>query len=457
MRVTTIGRYAPEPGTVVEWRAAPAALAAMAEQPRHPAPPSFNQRLHMDAVAGQDVGTWLAFAFDLPGRADLDVLEAAFTHWIRRHETLRSAFGAPRGGGADGVERRVLPAARLRLVRSEAGHFGTSARLAAHLRRGFDRRCRPLSWPSYLPGAIVRPHRTTVFCGFDHCDVDGYSLALAVHELYEIHQAISHGRPVELPETGSFVDYCAREWAPRPPPGRDQVRPWRELLRSGDGALPSFPLDLGVRAGRPERQLTECRRLMDGPAAAMFEEVCRAGGGSVFTGLLASAGLAARRLGGVTDGFRLVTPLHTRTDPRWRTAVGWFIQAAPIAFDVDAAGGFPQVLTAAHRAFREALATAEVPLPAALAAVGGIRRTRNDVFMLSYIDYRRFPGAERYPGIDPWHISNETIADDAQFWVSRTADGLFLRVRGPDTPIARANLSAYLAAWTDVLTSVKPG
>ncbi|RCV51959.1 condensation domain-containing protein [Marinitenerispora sediminis] len=463
MRVTTIGRYTPEPGTLVEWRAAPAAVAAVAKLPRHPAPPSFNQRFHLETAvrgaAGRDAGTWLAFAFDLPGRADIDVLEAVLVHWIRRHETLRSGFSVPEGGGPDDVERRVLPPERVALVRSEAGRFDSARHLAAHLRRRFDEECRPLSWPSYLPGAIVRPDRTTLFCGFDHCDVDGYSLALAVHELGEIHQALSRGRPVELPETGSFVEYCAEERSPVPAPARDDpaMRPWRELARACGGAPPAFPLDLGVPPGQVRPQLSECRRLLDAPATADLEEACRAAGGSLFTGLLAAAGLAARRLGAAADGFRLLTPLHTRTDPRWRAAVGWFTRVAPIAFDVDVEERFPETLAAAHQAFRAALATVAVPFPAVLAALeGGLTRTRDDVFMLSYIDYRRFPGADRYPDCDPWHISNETVADDAQFWVSRTRDGLFLRARCPDTPLARANLSAYLAEWCGVLASARP-
>ena len=113
MRVTTTSGFRPPPGVLVEWAAAPSA--AFAE---HPAPPSMNQRFHLES----GVSTWLAFSFRDPRVLDLDTLGAAFAAWIRRHETLRSRFR--RDGGQ--VRRDVLPDDGFSLYRKNVGAFTTS-------------------------------------------------------------------------------------------------------------------------------------------------------------------------------------------------------------------------------------------------------------------------------------------------------------------------------------------
>jgi hypothetical protein len=138
---------------------------------------------------------------------DTDALRAALEGWVRRHETLRSGFRAhPGRGETDGVERFVLPAEKVELVARDAGECTGSDELRERLTRRLDETCRPLSWPSYLFTTILRPGGATVFCGFDHCHVDGYSLAIAVHEIRESYRAYAIGsarEPDRLPEAGS--------------------------------------------------------------------------------------------------------------------------------------------------------------------------------------------------------------------------------------------------------------
>ncbi|GAB3496906.1 condensation domain-containing protein [Amycolatopsis cihanbeyliensis] len=438
MRVTTIEHYTPEPGEVIEWSATPATRAAVTTAARSPIPPSFNQRFHFETARRRDPGpgTWLALAFDLPGRVDPAVLHDVFEYWLRRHETLRSGFHARTGE----IERFVLPPERVALDREHLGEFPTADGLRAHLRGRLDAVCRPTrDWPSSLLAAILRPDRSTVFCGFDHRDVDGYSLAIAVHELQELYRPGS----AELPEPGSFLDFCAAEQAdPVPDPEHEVVRAWDEFLAACGGTPPAFPLELGVEPGQPVAQAADCRPLLDAGGAAEFERACRALGGSMFTGVLTATGLAARRLG-AGGVVRLLTPMHTRTDPRWENAIGWLTTVAPMALDVRS-GRFSSALPLVHREFREALDLGRVRAPLVLAALGPrFRRGSDDVFMVSYTDYRRFPGSARHVEANAQHISNVTVADDAQFWVSRTHEGLFLRSRYPGTDLATRQVTAF--------------
>ncbi|WP_158890593.1 condensation domain-containing protein [Amycolatopsis anabasis] len=434
MRFSTLDRLPVEPGRVVEFTPARSTLAAADRAAPSPVPPSFNQRFHLETARRQGPGHWLACAFDLPGPVDVEALRSAFVRWVRRHETLRSGFRAG--------ERFVVAPEDFDLVAADPVPAPDPRAL---LRERIGAVCDPLSWPSSLFTVVLHARGGTVFCAFDHCDADGYSLALAVHELRELY------RGAELPPVGSFVDYCAGEQASEVPPDRRAAATarWSEFLTACGGTSPAFPLALGVTPGQRPPQRMRCQQVLDARGAAAFERECRAAGGSVFAGVLAALAGAVHRLGG-GEQVRVCAPLHTRNEPRWEHAIGWFTTVAPLELKVHS--GFADTVRDARAAFREALAYADVPVPVALSGVD-FRRDRDDVFMLSYIDYRRFPGAEHHVPAAAYHLSSVTTADDAQFWVSRTDEGLFLRARHPATAVADRTIESFADAFAEVLTS----
>ncbi|MEU6131068.1 condensation domain-containing protein [Saccharopolyspora sp. NPDC047091] len=474
MHVTTTSAFDPPPGEVVEWTAFPA--------PGHEftpseVPPSLNQRFHLDGIAAGGAPHWLACAFDLPGERDTAALAEAFGRWVRRHPGLLSRF-TERGGE---IGRAVLDPDAVALHREDAGEFRTSAAVRAHLARRFAEQCHPLRWPPFLLGAIRHERGMTVFAAFDHSCADAQSMAVAAHEIQVLYRAAARGEEAALPAVGDFVAHCAAEHAAvaaarvdavrtTPEPGWDApglevlgappapigehpaVTYWRDFLLDCGGTTPAFPLELGVRPGEPVPQRSTTDRLLDAESADAFDAACRSAAGSVFTGLLAAAGLALRDLG-AEDRIGLLVPLHTRREPRWRHAVGWFTTNAPIAFNV-VDSRFAETHTHAKVAFREALGTLGVPLPTVLAAVADdYERVRRDIFMLSYVDYRGMPVSLEFPESRPRHISSETVADDVQLWVSRTADGLFLRTRLPGTPEAEAAVRGFRARLVAALTA----
>lgn len=427
MRVTTASRFRPPPGVLVEWTAAP--VAGFEE---HPAPASMNQRFHLGATDP----TWLAFSFRDPRVLDLDVLRAAFAAWIRRHETLRSRFRIEDGD----IRRDVLPPDGFSLHRKDVGTFTASGELRDHVTGRFEQQCRPVGWPPYLMGAILGVHGTTVFGGFDHAHVDAHSIAIAVHEIQVLYHALSTGEPDGLSEVGSFVDRCSDEAREPADPADPAVGVWRDFLRESGGATPPFPLNLGVSPGQRALQRSETMPLLDASSADRLERWCRDRSGSVFTGLLAAFGLALSR-SGASEKVRLVVPVHTRDDPKWTQAVGWFTTNMPIAFTV---GDLDETGDAAVKAFREGLKTLRTELPSVLAALSEeFRQQRQDVFMLSYMDYRDFPVSTEFPECNPQHVSSEGECDDAQFWISRTDEGLFMRTRYPQTERAFAAMADF--------------
>ncbi|WP_329065113.1 condensation domain-containing protein [Streptomyces sp. NBC_01429] len=466
MRVTTMDRYEPAPGRIVEFVPSAATLAAADGAPVSPVPPSFNQRFHLATERPPGApGHWLACAFDLPGPLDAEALRAAFEAWGKRHGTLRSGFRAgPSGtsgasGPSGGPERFMVASADYALVARDAGSCPSTDATRAWLTRRLGEACRPLGWPSYVFAAIERNSERpgerqnegqdsetfTVLCGFDHSNADAYSLAIAVHELRELYA----GTAASLPPVGSFVDHCAREGTSGGEVDVELLRGWAEFFAACGGTTPSFPLPLGLPAGQRAAQGTASRRLLGPDGADAFERACRTAGGSAFTGVLTAVALAARGLGSDST-LRLCTPLHTRYEERWTHAIGWFTTIAPLTVDVSDVPGVIEGIRATRTAFRRARELATLPvarvLPALPALGAAFRRDRDDVFMVSYVDYRRLPGAEHHTGSNAHHISGVTATDDAQFWFSRTHEGLFLRSRYPATPTAERTLRAFTAA-----------
>lgn len=402
-----------------------------------PIPPSVNQRFHLDAArrAGDGPGHWLACAFDLPAPVELDRLRAAVSALIARHQTLRSGFHP----GADGPTRFVVSGVE---VSTRPTRHCPDVRAALTTR--LSEICRPLSWPSSLFALIPRADGASVFCGFDHRDVDGYSLALITHELRQTYR----GRAVR-PVTGGFLDH--REWEDSTPTRSSTralaVAGWTRLLAEGAGSPPTFPLPLGLPRGRRVAQRTTDRPMLDVHAAARLERRCRAAGAGVLAGLLSAVGLAVRRLG-AAPRLGVCVPVNSRRDPRWENSIGWFVTNIPVLFAVSPE--FDETLESAAVAVREALTYAAVPLSHVLEQCD-FQRRRDDIFMISYLDYRRCPGAENHVSDRAYHLSAVTTADDAQFWFYRTHEGIFLRSRYPGTPTGDRVLTAFQDTLTGIL------
>lgn len=167
MRVTTIDRIDPAPGTFVEWAVdfgvAPATSAI---------PPSFNQGFHLAGAEEQSV--WLAAAFDVDGPIDTAALGSAYRTLIQRHPTLCSVFTRHEGT----PQRSMYDATNLELDATIGASFDSSAALRNHVRSTMNRRCNKFGDPAYLLAAIDRPDRSTVLCCFDHSHVDALSIAV---------------------------------------------------------------------------------------------------------------------------------------------------------------------------------------------------------------------------------------------------------------------------------------
>ncbi|GHI05772.1 acyltransferase papA2 [Streptomyces cellostaticus] len=461
MRITDIQRCEVRPGRLVEWTLSPATVAAAAAQPEDSRPPAYIQESHIRTAkcvrdGGLFVPTWLGTAFDLPGPADLGVLQEALRTWTVRHETLRSGFRWA-GGPGDELHRFTLDAGDVSLHRETVGDFSDAAALAGHLQDRFDAVADALRWPNLIYTAVVRADSTSVYMAFDHSNVDAYSLHGIPAEIHELYTAGLQGRaPVVRTPAASYVDFCELERADadRIDDRHDIVARWREFIRRGDGTLPGFPIDLGLEPGGPlPPQKMLCEPLADAAAAAAFEAYCRPYGGSL-VGLLAATGLIVHELGGQSV-YRTVVPFHTRVKSRWSDSVGWFVGGAPIEVPVASAPGLPGALRAVRAELQAGRALARMPLARVLSLLGtDFRPTSPDLYsIVSFVDTRGIPGAGQWAGQKAYALLRVSYGDQVCVWVNRSHDGLWLASRYPDTDVAAKNMRLYVERLRDLVTA----
>lgn len=450
MQLLYLEQLAATPGRLLEWTAVADPGPAL-----DPTPPTSNQSIHL---ASGGPTTWLAAAFDVTGPIDDTALETAFGNWIPRHDALQCSFASEPGGP---VSVQVVVDSDIRLERQPVAEIDSSDELRTELGARLDRACSPYRFPPYFLGAVSRSETSTVLVGFDHSICDAWSITIAVTELAELYEAAAEDGgdgavavAAALPEPGSFLSYAAREAAVPSVTTTPMLGSWQEFLRASDNDLPHFPLDLGVPAGTLAPFGSDVRPLLGAGATDSLSRRAKADGYSLFAALLAPVAMSAAELGDA-DATTLVFPVHTRREARHHNTFGWLVANAPAR--ITAGADFTATAHAAHAAIRSGQRLAHVPATRVLDAVGtDLRRTRKDLFSVSYIDYRKLPGGSRCDTgrVRPRNaaqISRGAPLDDVQLWFTRTDDGLALRSRFPDTPTARPLVGKYLDLLAETL------
>ncbi|AZG44842.1 condensation protein [Gordonia insulae] len=418
-----------EPGDVHRWE-----LSASAPSEPVAVPPSENEKFHLDAVRRHRAAGWLALALEFDEAVAVDDLTDALRALIDRHEVLRCHFVA------DGEEyhRHCVPAGTVTVTPVPAAPptGGAAGRLAEGLLAEIATACSPFTPLHHFFVAVRRPTSTTLIVAFDHCYVDAYSLAVIAADLADD----LAGTPVAQP--ASYLDIrTIEESAPVVAADDPRLGAWGEFLAANDWAVPEFPLDLGLARGETADVHTDIRTLMCTASARRFERAVHAVNARTYPALLTAVADAVHDAGGPAE-LATILPVHTRWGADDRRTVGWLVGNAPIRLSARAAVG--TALRTNSTRLGEALPLARIGLtPVYRTYADLIRANRNDVFMVSYVDYRKLGLPEH---ISTRQISSSRETDGAQFWFWRDLDGIHVRTRYPDTPVAHRTMRRVLAA-----------
>lgn len=452
MDMVAIEDYRPEPGRVLEFRPAESAVAAARQAPVTGEPLSYLQENHLRRLlanerAGRAQSPWLGIVFDLPGRFVPDAMAAALRKWVERHPTLLTWFSED----GEYLRRHTVALADVAFETTEVARPGE---LTTYLRDRFRAHTSPMSWPPFTAGAVVREDSATVYYAVDHTHTDGYSVMLVFAELRALYEAELQGTAADLPDTGSYVDACVldRDRSAKLTLESPETRQWLDFWLAGPP--PSFPLELGLEAGRLYPSAAVDIDVFDAAEAEAFSRACRAHGTGFSAGWLAALGITSAELTG-DPVYRGLSVVHTRDEPRWQSAQGWFINLGPVTFEIG--DDFGEILRGAQKAFTEAQSLAGVSPLRVAELVPGFDPQGDAAAvppMTSYLDMRHAPGSGEWTGSRVTALVGAGQTADVSMWLNRLHERTYLKVQYPDTPVARENVHRYVRHLRAVLHQI---
>ncbi|MEV0432514.1 condensation domain-containing protein [Nocardia sp. NPDC050413] len=463
MIITALRNWDPEPGELVEWQPTDAALRAAATAAADPDPGTFLQDNHLRGVhararSGQPHTAYLAVTTEVDGGLDATAMSRALTRFARRHSGLLTWFDTD---GATVTRHSVAPA-RIDFEAMTIGHTPGGAEFRDHALVRIARDAVATSWPGFVLGAIARPGSFTLYYATDHALSDGASQALVLTELLDFYGNETTACPLSpftATPAGGFPDYAREEnaRAHQFSPASPEVAEWVEIFRDHDNAMPRFALDLGLTPGATAPMHGIEFDVLDRAGSAAFAEVCRAAGGRYVAGVLAAVAITDLELAGRTDYYGM-TVLSTRGVGEFLLTQGWLCNFAPVTFSLAGCASFTEVVGRANAAYDRAIRLSTVPLSAVLTALlsagadpAAVTASPN---MLSYLDFRRFPGAGTAPYERGMLFTGEGETANASMWFNRDAEHLYLGCQSPATPFAQHQLARYHAHLRSVFDAV---
>jgi len=372
--------YPLEPASGASWAAIPRRERDEAEEDGSPLPVSFSQE-RMWFLQELDPGSSaynLCGAVRLRGTLDTGVLERCFAELLRRHESLRTTFGAVDGRPVQIVRPAPSPASGSVLSRVDLSHLPAepvNQRAAAASRLAAEEESRPFD---LLRGPVCRftllrldAAEHALLLTFHHICSDGWSMVILVRELVTLYRAFLAGAPSPLPELPiQYGDFALWQRASLQGAALEaELAWWRRRLA---GELPPLRLPADRRRASVRGfQALGAGIALDGEVVRGLHELSRRGSVSLYMTLLAAWKGLLTRLTGETDVI-VGAPTANRTRPEVEGLIGFFLNTLVLRTDLSGglAGGptFQDVLARVRETALGAFAHQAVPLQTVLQA-----------------------------------------------------------------------------------------
>ena len=336
-------------------------------------------------------------ALELRGALAVGALRGALEQVSRRHEALRTRFGAVDGE----PHQQVDPDARLRLAEvdlaalpvarragrhgGEAGDDGEEGGEAARLLRRLAGRSFELSEAPLARAALIRgaAREHTLVLSVHHLVTDGWSLAVLVREVGELYAAALEGRTARLPAPAlQHADYAVwqRAWLAGAELER-QLAWWRERLAG-------YPTVLELPTDRPRPPAASFRGgevdwRLDAAQWAAVRELAERREVTPFLVLAAAFEALLARVSGQTR-LLLGTPVANRRYPEVEGVVGLLVNT--LVLRGEAEGRFTGLLAAGREELLAADEHQDLPFERLVEALEPERDlSRNPVFQVMLV------------------------------------------------------------------------
>ena len=276
------------------------------------------------------------------GALNLAALAQSFNQVVRRHEVLRTRFGAREGSPVQIIASSLqvplpiidlssLPAGRVE------GEIGRLAQLEAQ--RGFD-----LSQDELLRTKVLRVSATehVVVVTMHHIVSDGWSIGVLVKEVAALYEAYAQGSaPALEPPVVQYADYAhwEREWL-QGEVLAEQLAYWKEQL--AEAPVLELPADR-PRPPVPSYHGAYESFELDQELSAALQELSRGLDATLFMTLLAAWQALLHRYSGQSD-IVVGTPIANRPQAETEDLIGFFVNMLALRTDVSGNPRFSELV-----------------------------------------------------------------------------------------------------------------
>lgn len=456
--VGALDEWAFAPGSVISWHPTGAAVEKARQAPVSPVPVSYMQGQHLRnyherTTAGLSFSRQIIASCDVPGRCDVAAMDDALNSYLRRHDTFRSWFERT----ADGqfVRHALVDSADIEFAPVKHGQM-TVEEIRAHV---IDIPS-PLEWGCFSFGIIQGENHFTFFAAMDHVHGDATLIGTTMMEANGMYLALSSGgSALELPEAGSFDDFCIREreYTSELTVDSPGVQAWIEFAENNNGGFPEFPLPLGDPSQSTASTMTS-ELLMDGAQTERFESAATATGVRFVGGLFACLALVEHEFTGALTYYGL-TPRDSRTAADNFMTQGWFTGLIPITIPI-AAASFADAAWAAQSCFDSSLDMAKVPYYRVLELAPWLNWPQLNFPVSNFLHGGAAPLNAILAAGEMGLADNIGIYPDGRYshqltiYTFRYGEGTAMAIMHPDNPVAQKSADRYLEAMRSVCVRI---
>lgn len=456
--VGALEEWSLRPGTVTSWHPTPAAQERASRAPVSDVPVSYMQGQHLRnfcdrEAAGLNFSRQIIGSCEVAGTCDIGAMNEALNAYIRRHDTFRSWFRE--GEGGQFIRHAIEDPADIEFVPVEHGEM-TVEQIREHVVNIPS----PLEWGCFTFGVVQGDGYFSFFAAMDHVHGDATLIGTTMMEANGMYSALStSGEALELPEAGSFDDFCIREREQAATLTVDSpgVRAWLDFAENNNGGFPEFPLPLGD-PNESMRSVMSSALLMDPGQTERFESACSSAGARFVGGLFACLGLVEHEFTGALTYYGL-TPRDSRTASDNFMTQGWFTGLIPITVPV-AATSFNEAAWAAQSCFDSSLDMARVPYYRVLELAPDLKWPQPNFPVSNFFHGGAAPMNAILAAAEMGLADNIGIFPDGRFsyqltiYIFRYHEGTQMAIMHPDNPIAAKSAMRYMEAMSSVCTRV---
>jgi hypothetical protein len=446
------------PGSVTSWHPTPVAAEKARHAPASSVPVSYMQGQHLRnysdrTAAGLNFSRQIIASCDASGECDIAAMDVALNAYLRRHDTFRSWF--EHTSDDQFVRHTITDPADIEFEPINHGTM-TEDEIRAHV-VGIPN---PLEWGCFTFGIVQREGHFTFFVAMDHVHGDATLIGTTMMEANGMYAALSSGgEPLQLPDAGSYADFCVREreFTSTLTVDSPGVNAWIDYAENNNGSFPEFPLPLGNPSESTSSDMAS-ELLLDPAQTERFESACNAAGARFVGGLFACLALVEHEFTGAVTYYGL-TPRDSRTGADNFMTQGWFTGLIPITVPI-AAASFADAAWAAQSSFDSGLDMARVPYYRVLELAPWLKWPQPNFPVSNFLHGGAAPLNAILAAADLGLADNVGIYPDGRFsyqmtiYIFRYGEGTVMAIMHPDNPVAQKSVTRYMEAMRSVCSRV---